>query len=53
MTVLANEQGDRPARAGALGAPVERRELTQWFFRVSDLFRVELRWPRSTGQAVA
>ena len=35
MTVLANEQGEggRGWRSGAL---VERRELTQWFFKISD-----------------
>jgi leucyl-tRNA synthetase len=35
MTVLANEQveGGRGWRSGAL---VERKELTQWFFRISD-----------------
>ena len=35
MTVLANEQviDGRGWRSGAL---VERKELTQWFFRISD-----------------
>ena len=35
MTVLANEQviDGKGWRSGAL---VERRELTQWFFRISD-----------------
>jgi leucyl-tRNA synthetase len=41
MTVLANEQviDDKGWRSGA---EVERRELTQWFFRISD-FAAELR----------
>ncbi len=36
MTVLANEQveGGRGWRSGAL---VERKELTQWFFKISDM----------------
>ena len=36
MTVLANEQVI-DGRAGAPAPPVERRELTQWFFRISDM----------------
>jgi leucyl-tRNA synthetase len=51
MTVLANEQVI-DGRGWRSGAPVERRELTQWFFRISD-FAEELleaidgldRWP--------
>ncbi|WP_397543571.1 leucine--tRNA ligase [Roseovarius salis] len=35
MTVLANEQVEN-GRGWRSGAPVERRELTQWFFRISD-----------------
>nr|MBA3324917.1 leucine--tRNA ligase [Paracoccaceae bacterium] len=35
MTVLANEQVI-DGRGWRSGAPVERRELTQWFFRISD-----------------
>ena len=34
MTVLANEQVE-DGRGWRSGAPVERRELTQWFFRIS------------------
>ena len=36
MTVLANEQveGGRGWRSGAV---VERKELTQWFFKISDM----------------
>ncbi len=40
MTVLANEQVIE-GRGWRSGAPVERRELTQWFFRISD-FAAEL-----------
>jgi leucyl-tRNA synthetase len=36
MTVLANEQVI-DGRGWRSGAPVERRELTQWFFRISDM----------------
>ena len=36
MTVLANEQVDRTGAGWRSGAEVERRELTQWFFRISD-----------------
>jgi leucyl-tRNA synthetase len=51
LTVLANEQVI-DGRGWRSGAPVERRELTQWFFRISD-FSEELlaaidgldRWP--------
>jgi len=51
MTVLANEQVI-DGKGWRSGAPVERRELTQWFFRISD-FAEELleaidgldRWP--------
>jgi len=35
MTVLANEQVI-DGRGWRSGAPVERKELTQWFFRISD-----------------
>jgi len=35
MTVLANEQVEG-GRGWRSGAEVERRELTQWFFRISD-----------------
>lgn len=35
MTVLANEQVE-DGKGWRSGAPVERRELTQWFFRISD-----------------
>lgn len=35
MTVLANEQVEN-GRGWRSGAEVERRELTQWFFRISD-----------------
>ena len=35
MTVLANEQVE-DGRGWRSGAVVERRELTQWFFRISD-----------------
>ncbi len=35
MTVLANEQVEN-GRGGRSGALVERRELTQWFFKISD-----------------
>jgi leucyl-tRNA synthetase len=39
MTVLANEQviDGRGWRSGAL---VEQRELTQWFFRISDFRKI-------------
>jgi leucyl-tRNA synthetase len=36
MTVLANEQVIE-GRGWRSNAPVERRELTQWFFRISDV----------------
>ena len=35
MTVLANEQVEQ-GRGWRSGAVVERRELTQWFFKISD-----------------
>jgi leucyl-tRNA synthetase len=40
MTVLANEQVEQ-GRGWRSGALVERKELTQWFFRISD-FSAEL-----------
>jgi leucyl-tRNA synthetase len=36
MTVLANEQVI-DGKGWRSGAPVERRELTQWFFRITDM----------------
>ncbi|WP_112320872.1 leucine--tRNA ligase [Oceanibium sediminis] len=36
MTVLANEQVEN-GRGWRSGAVVERKELTQWFFRISDM----------------
>ena len=36
MTVLANEQVI-DGKGWRSGAPVERRELTQWFFKISDM----------------
>ncbi len=36
MTVLANEQVE-DGRGWRSGAEVERRELTQWFFKISDM----------------
>ncbi|MEM9048687.1 MAG: leucine--tRNA ligase [Pseudomonadota bacterium] len=36
MTVLANEQVI-DGKGWRSGAPVERRELTQWFYRISDM----------------
>ncbi|WP_339641498.1 leucine--tRNA ligase [Jannaschia helgolandensis] len=36
MTVLANEQVEN-GRGWRSGAEVERRELTQWFFKISDM----------------
>ncbi len=36
LTVLANEQVI-DGKGWRSGAPVERRELTQWFFRISDM----------------
>jgi len=51
MTVLANEQVI-DGLGWRSGAPVERRELTQWFFRISDMAEELLgaldgleRWP--------
>ena len=51
MTVLANEQVEN-GRGWRSGALVERRELTQWFFRISDFSQDLLealdglsRWP--------
>ena len=35
QTVLANEQVDASGRSWRSGAPVEKRELEQWFFRVT------------------
>ena len=47
MTVLANEQviDGRGWRSGAL---VEQRELTQWFFKITD-YRAGPARTRSTG----
>ena len=36
MTVLANEQVE-DGKGWRSGAEVERRELTQWFFKISDM----------------
>ena len=36
QTVLANEQVHRRARANAAARMVERRDLTQWFFKITD-----------------
>ncbi len=47
MTVLANEQVI-DGKGWRSGAAVERRELTQWFFKISGLFRANC-WRRWTG----
>jgi leucyl-tRNA synthetase len=54
MTVLANEQviDGRGWRSGAL---VEQRELTQWFFKITDFAEDLLgcaRWPRRWPEKV-
>lgn len=36
-TVLANEQVDADGRSWRSGAPIERRTLSQWFLRITDL----------------
>ncbi len=55
MTVLANEQviDGRGWRSGAL---VEQRELTQWFFKITDFSQDLLdaldeldNWPKRSG----
>jgi leucyl-tRNA synthetase len=45
MTVLANEQVI-DGRGWRSGAPVEQRELTQWFFKITDMPRIC--WTAST-----
>jgi leucyl-tRNA synthetase len=47
MTVLANEQVI-DGRGWRSGAPVEQRELTQWFFKITD-YAEELLAPRHAG----
>ena len=49
MTVLANEQVI-DGKGWRSGAPVERRELTQWFFRISDMAEELLDGDRRAGR---
>ena len=39
-TVLANEQVDSEGRSWRSGAPVEKRYLLQWFFKITDYAEV-------------
>ena len=56
QTVLANEQVDASGRSWRSGALVEKRELEQWFFRITayadrlldDLDKLE-HWPEKVG----
>jgi leucyl-tRNA synthetase len=40
-TVLANEQVDAEGRAERSGAVVEKRNLEQWFIKITDYAEVE------------
>ncbi len=47
-TVLANEQVI-DGRGWRSGAPVEKREIPQWFLRITDYAQELLGWSEHTG----